>query len=98
MSNVLYRKDLTQVQCKKIKFLFEKTRKVGRPSLNSKTVLNTIFLFAQLEQHSSQGTPMDLVERFFQRIKNYRHIAFRFDKLMSCFLNFVLLAYASIHC
>ena len=39
----------------------------------------------------------NLVERFFQRIKNYRHIAFRFDKLASCFLNFVLLACLAIH-
>ena len=34
----------------------------------------------------------NLVERFFQRIKNFRHVAFRFDKLAVCFLNFVLLA------
>ena len=34
----------------------------------------------------------NLVERFFQRVKNFRHIAFRFDKLADCFLNFVLLA------
>ena len=39
----------------------------------------------------------NLVERFFQRIKNYRHVAFRFDKLAVCFLNFVLLASAAIH-
>ena len=39
----------------------------------------------------------NIVERFFQRIKNYRHVAFRFDKLDVCFLNFVLLASASIH-
>jgi transposase len=39
----------------------------------------------------------NLVERFFQRIKNYRHVAFRFDKLAVCFLNFVLLASATIH-
>lgn len=39
----------------------------------------------------------NLVERFFQRIKNYRHIAFRFDKLAICFLNFVLLASFVIH-
>ena len=39
----------------------------------------------------------NLVERFFQRIKNYRHIAFRFDKLADCFLNFVLLASVVIH-
>ena len=39
----------------------------------------------------------NLVERFFQRIKNYRHIATRFDKLADCFLNFVLLASAAIH-
>ena len=39
----------------------------------------------------------NLVERFFQRIKNFRHIAFRFDKLANCFLNFVLLASVAIH-
>ena len=39
----------------------------------------------------------NLVERFFQHIKNYRHIAFRFDKLAVCFLNFVLLASFAIH-
>ena len=39
----------------------------------------------------------NLVERFFQRIKNYRHIATRYDKLAFCFLNFVLLASAAIH-
>ena len=39
----------------------------------------------------------NLVERFFQRIKNYRHIAFRFDKLAVCFLNFVLFASVAIH-
>ena len=30
-------------------------------------------------------------ERFFQRIKNFRHIATRYDKLSVCFQNFVLL-------
>ena len=39
----------------------------------------------------------NLVERFFQRIKNYRHIATRYDKLATCFENFVLLAAAVIH-
>ena len=39
----------------------------------------------------------NIVERFFQRIKNYRHIATRYDKLAVCFLNFVLLASAAIH-
>ena len=38
----------------------------------------------------------NIVERFFQRIKNYRHIAFRFDKLADCFLHFVLLASVAI--
>ena len=37
------------------------------------------------------------VERFFQRTKNYRHIATRFDKLAVCFKNFVLLAASVIH-
>ena len=39
----------------------------------------------------------NIVERFFQRIKNYRHIATRFDKLAVCFKNFVLLAASVIH-
>ena len=39
----------------------------------------------------------NLVERFFQRIKNYRHVATRYDKLAVCFLNFVLLAASVIH-
>ena len=34
----------------------------------------------------------NIVERFFQRIKNFRHIATRFDKLAVCFKNFVLLS------
>ena len=37
------------------------------------------------------------IERFFQRIKNYRHIAIRYDKLAVCFKNFVLLAAFAIH-
>ena len=39
----------------------------------------------------------NIVERFFQRIKNYRHIAIRYDKLALCFENFVLLAVSAIH-
>ena len=39
----------------------------------------------------------NIVERFFQRIKNYRHLATRYDKLATCFENFVLLAAAVIH-
>ena len=39
----------------------------------------------------------NIVERFFQRIKNYRHIATRYDKLALCFLNFLLLASSVIH-
>ena len=39
----------------------------------------------------------NIVERFFQRIKNYRHVATRYDKLATCFENFVLLAACVIH-
>ena len=39
----------------------------------------------------------NIVERFFQRIKNYRRISTRFDKFAECFLNFVLLASSVIH-
>lgn len=34
----------------------------------------------------------NIVERFFQRIKEFRHISTRFDKLDICFLNFIFLA------
>ena len=34
----------------------------------------------------------NIIERFFLRIKNHRHIATRYDKLLSYFENFVLLA------
>ena len=34
----------------------------------------------------------NIVERFFQRIKEFRHISSRFDKLDICFLNFIFLA------
>ena len=34
----------------------------------------------------------NIIERFFQRIKTFRHIATRYDKLSLCFLNFVFLA------
>ena len=34
----------------------------------------------------------NIVERFFLRIKNHRHIATRYDKLFLCFENFVLLS------
>ena len=34
----------------------------------------------------------NIIERFFQRIKNFRHISTRYDKLSDCFLNFVILA------
>ena len=34
----------------------------------------------------------NIVERFFLRIKNRRHIATRHDKLLTCFENFVFLA------
>ena len=34
----------------------------------------------------------NIIERFFQHLKNFRHIATRYDKLSECFLNFVLLA------
>ncbi|MBR4642020.1 MAG: transposase, partial [Selenomonadaceae bacterium] len=39
----------------------------------------------------------NIVERFFQRIKNYRHISTRYDKLAFCFEKFVLLAACVIH-
>ena len=205
MSDLFYHKELTDVQWNKIKFLFEKPGKVGRPSLNPRMVLNGILwilksgarwrdlsarygnwnsIYHKFRQWSEAGLfekllcvlvnermqllgvvltgghihdsepALDLlagvdlagkklladkayscqairdyldergalvcipdksnfktkhcfdadlykrrniVERFFQRIKNFRHIATRFDKLSICFFNFVLLAAFSIH-
>ena len=34
----------------------------------------------------------NIIERFFNKVKNNRHIAMRFDKLAICFWNFVVLA------
>ena len=42
MSNSFYHKDLTQPQWSRIKFVFEKPAKVGRPSLNPRRVFNAI--------------------------------------------------------
>ena len=42
MSNSFYHKDLTDAQWNRIKFLFEAPKKVGRPSLNPRTVFNAI--------------------------------------------------------
>ena len=39
----------------------------------------------------------NIVERFFQRVKNYRRIATRYDRLATCFENFVLPATTVIH-
>ena len=39
----------------------------------------------------------NIVERFFQRVKNYRRIATRYDRLALCFANFILLAASVIH-
>ncbi|MBQ6297011.1 MAG: transposase [Selenomonadaceae bacterium] len=42
MSSLLYHKELTDAKWHRIKSLFEKLKKVGRPSLNPRTVLNGI--------------------------------------------------------
>ncbi|MBQ6297661.1 MAG: transposase [Selenomonadaceae bacterium] len=42
MSSLLYHKELTDAKWHRIKFLFEKPKKVGHPSLNPRTVLNGI--------------------------------------------------------
>ena len=67
-------------------------------------IINAELMLAFLiKQTSRWNTPLtltftkDVMERFFQRIKNFRHVAFRFDKLADCFLNFVLLASVAIH-
>ena len=42
MSNSFYHKDLTDSQWNRIKFLLPKAKKVGRPALNPRIVLNAI--------------------------------------------------------
>ena len=42
MSNSFYHKDLTDAQWNRIKSLFPKANKVGRPALNYRMVLNAI--------------------------------------------------------
>ena len=42
MSNSFYYKNLNDAQWNRIKFVFEKSEKVGRPSLNPLTVFNAI--------------------------------------------------------
>ena len=42
MSNSFYHKDLTDAQWNRIKFVFEGTKRVGRPSLNPRIVFNAI--------------------------------------------------------
>ena len=167
MSNSFYHKDLTDAQWNRIKFLFEEPVKVGRPSLEPRTVFNGIMwmvasgarwrdlpfrygnwnsiyhkfrhwcrlnLFERLlnflNADAQESTLLEIdstfckvhqcacsacipdkvnskvkhdfdaqlykqrniVERFFQRVKNYRRIATRYDRLATCFENFFLLA------
>ena len=42
MSNSFYHKDLTEAQWNRIKFMFEKPAKVGRPALNPRSVFNAL--------------------------------------------------------
>ncbi len=42
MSNLFYHKDLTEAQWNRIKFIFERPEKVGRPSLNPRIVFNAL--------------------------------------------------------
>ncbi|MBQ6297904.1 MAG: transposase [Selenomonadaceae bacterium] len=63
-------------------------------------LLLAAFRTNQISRRNTLFTPnfiSNIVERFFQRIKIYRHIATRYDKLALCFENFVLLASSRIH-
>ena len=42
MSDLFYHKDLNDAQWEKIKFMFEESKRRGRPPLNSRTVFNAI--------------------------------------------------------
>ena len=65
-----------------------KGKKVLADKVNSKV---------QHEFDSELYKQRNIVEMSFQRIKNDRHIATRYDKLATCFENFVLLAASVIH-
>ena len=65
-------------------FIFQEKAEVCIPDKSNAVVIHD---FDQ-ELYKSRN----IVERFFQRIKNYRHIATRYDKLSDCFLNFIILS------
>ena len=67
-------------------------------NLNGKTILDDKANFRVKHNFDTAlYKQRNLVERFFQRIKNYRRIATRYDKLATCFENFVLLAATVIY-
>ena len=68
------------------------TSKLSRGGKNIKIHV----LLNERMQFLSDGHIHDSEQTIEQRIKNFRHIAFRFDKLAVCFLNFDLLASVGI--
>ena len=65
-------------------FIFQEKAEVCIPDKSNAVVIHDF----DKELYKSRN----IVERFFQRIKNYRHIATRYDKLSVCFLNFIILS------
>ena len=59
MSNSFYHKELTEAQWNRIKCLFPEAKKVGRPSLNPRRVLNEILWILK-----SGGRWRDLPNRY----------------------------------
>ena len=62
MSNLLYHKELTEAQWGRIKFLFEEPKKVGRPSLNPRTVLNGILKL--VNRNAADSTLLEIDSTF----------------------------------
>ena len=65
-------------------FISQEKAEVCIPAKSNAVVIHTFVK----ELYKSRN----IIERFFQRIKNYRHVATRYDKLSNCFLNFIILA------
>ena len=65
-------------------FIFQEKAEVCIPDKSNAVVIHDF----DKELYKSRN----IVERFFQGIKNYRHVATRYDKLSDCFLNFILLS------
>ena len=89
MSNSFYH-TISDNQWKIIEPHLPKAKSTGRPGLNTLIPKTPPPAFPTINLHDFDKElykARNIVERFFQRIKTFRH-----DKLSDCFLNFVFLA------